>query len=348
MQDTKTTTKYLMEENTARYRRRWSPDPLQDNDSLTKIYNLVQPGSTVLDVGCSIGQLGAVLVKAKRCEVIGVDIDRRSIEEAQKVLTNAYEVDILKTPIETICGKKLFRYIIFADVLEHLVDPVGALKAAQAALAPEGEILISIPNITHASVRLSLLQGKFEYTDEGLLDRTHTFFYTRKSFFELLKRADLELLMLDRTYLGATDGDISVSIGGIVTPEILSAVEREDEATTYQFIARVAPPGPKHLPKMPVDLGADNPKAENMKPTKIEDTVMSLSHSRKTSAIGTVTAEALEVQLANLQGDVLRRLEDQRAYIQALEHHIANLKIQVNGVLSLLPIRLWRRFRRIR
>lgn len=337
-----------MQENTARYRRRWSPNPLGDNDSLTKIYNLVQPGSAVLDVGCSIGQLGAMLVQNKRCEVTGIDIDESSIEEAQKVLTNACVADILKTPIESVCGKKLFRYIIFADVLEHLVDPVGALKAAQAALAPEGEILISIPNITHASVRVSLLQGRFQYTDEGLLDRTHTFFYTRKSFFELLKQAGLELLMLDRTYLGATDGDIPVSIGGMVTPEIISAVEKEDEATTYQFIARVAPSGPKQLPSIPVDLDANKLKVENMNPTKTSDTVMGISHSKKTSAVGTVTAEQLEVQLANLQGHLIRRLEEQKAYIQELEHEISNLKIQVNGVLSLLPIRLWRRFRRIR
>ena len=83
-----------MAESNARYRREWHPDPNYDNDSLTKIYNLVEENSDVLDVGCSIGQLGSILRAQKGCRVTGIDIDPDSVGEAQKVLDSALVSDI--------------------------------------------------------------------------------------------------------------------------------------------------------------------------------------------------------------------------------------------------------------
>lgn len=63
--------------------------------------------------------------------------------------------------------------------MEHLHDPQGIIRFCREKLNEHGCILAHIPNLMHISVMEQLLQGKFEYTDTGLLDRTHIHFFTR-------------------------------------------------------------------------------------------------------------------------------------------------------------------------
>src|SRR6185436_7844996 len=82
--------------------------------------------------------------------------------------------------------------IVCADVLEHLRDPERALRLLLRYLAPDGLLVASIPNVRHASVLLPLLvEGRFRYQDEGILDRTHLRFFTLHEIVELLTRAGL-------------------------------------------------------------------------------------------------------------------------------------------------------------
>ena len=45
-------------------------------------------------------------------------------------------------------------------------------------LKPNGIIYLSVPNIANIYIRSSLLFGRFNYTDKGILDRTHLRFFT--------------------------------------------------------------------------------------------------------------------------------------------------------------------------
>jgi SAM-dependent methyltransferase len=96
-----------------------------------------------------------------------------------------------------------FDVIVFADVLEHFVEPLEVLTMAKRRLKPGGRIVISIPNVAHLTVRLQLLLGSFNYTDRGILDRTHLHFYTKRSLREMISQADLEIV-----HLGATPAPI--------------------------------------------------------------------------------------------------------------------------------------------
>ena len=79
-----------------------------------------------------------------------------------------------------------FDAIVYGDVLEHLSDPLAALVALNRALAADGLVIASVPNVAHLWVRLQLLAGRFEYADRGILDRTHLRFFTRRTFVALL------------------------------------------------------------------------------------------------------------------------------------------------------------------
>ncbi len=89
-----------------------------------------------------------------------------------------------------------FDAIVYGDVLEHLSDPGAVLRALDQTLAPGGTVIVSVPNVAHLWVRLSLLAGRFDYADRGILDRTHLRFFTRRTLRELLGAAGLTVVEL--------------------------------------------------------------------------------------------------------------------------------------------------------
>ena len=67
-------------------------------------------------------------------------------------------------------------------------EPERVLRDVLPLLRPAGgSVVVSLPNVANISVRLSLLFGRFEYADRGIMDRTHVRFYTRKTAVELLE-----------------------------------------------------------------------------------------------------------------------------------------------------------------
>ena len=82
--------------------------------------------------------------------------------------------------------------ILCMDVLEHLVDPWAVLQKLTPLLANKGVIIASIPNIQHYRVLKDLVfRGKFEYQEDGILDRTHLRFFTRRSAIGLMTSTGL-------------------------------------------------------------------------------------------------------------------------------------------------------------
>jgi SAM-dependent methyltransferase len=89
--------------------------------------------------------------------------------------------------------------ILCLDVLEHMVDPWSAMTKLAALLAPGGVLVASIPNVQNYRVILPLLQGRWDYASEGLLDRTHLRFFTRASAIELMECSGLVVDRVDAT-----------------------------------------------------------------------------------------------------------------------------------------------------
>jgi hypothetical protein len=83
--------------------------------------------------------------------------------------------------------------LVFGDVLEHLVDPWAVLFDLAQLVREGGQILACIPNVQHYSIIVNLMRGKWDYQDEGLLDRTHLRFFTLTSIRELFGRAGLQI-----------------------------------------------------------------------------------------------------------------------------------------------------------
>jgi hypothetical protein len=58
-------------------------------------------------------------------------------------------------------------------------------------LAPEGRVVASIPNVQNWAVLKDLIFGRWNYTEEGLMDRTHLRFFTLDGILEMFAQAGL-------------------------------------------------------------------------------------------------------------------------------------------------------------
>ena len=156
---------------------------------------LVPPTSRrVLDVGCSNGELGLSLKhQLPGCTVHGLELNEAHARMAATRLDKVQCVDLDHFDWQQALAGERFDCIIFADVLEHLADPLRHLTAARAALAPQGRIVVSLPNVRHLSALVAIyVQGRFPRRDRGIFDRTHRHWFTLADGEALLREAGLE------------------------------------------------------------------------------------------------------------------------------------------------------------
>ncbi|MCF4175273.1 glycosyltransferase [Vibrio sp. McD22-P3] len=156
------------------------------NDSLHLVSSMVNEHSRVLDVGCYEGALGKHLIETKHCVVDGIEYDKDAAEVAKKYYRNVTVLDLNLLEKQFDQGPT-YDYVIFADVLEHLLTPEKVLSVFKKLLKDDGKIIISVPNVGYQGVIASLAQGEFNYQDTGILDKTHVKFFTRKTIKDLVE-----------------------------------------------------------------------------------------------------------------------------------------------------------------
>lgn len=238
-------------------RYRVEVDPTATNNAHAAMIRLAGRDRRVLEVGCSVGHVTQHLA-ANGNTVVGIELDPRAAEEARQFARAVHVADIDRTPLDELVDGP-FDVVVFGDVLEHLRDPSAALDAACRLLAPNGHLVVSIPNVAHADVRLMLLAGRWEYQEHGLLDDTHLRFFTREGLRALLAASGLVATEIERVTIPMFATNLPVS------PELYGeAVHRfvvsDPEALTFQFVVTARRNGDDVLaraaPVLPV-LGGD-------------------------------------------------------------------------------------------
>lgn len=216
----------------------WAPvDPEAPNNSHAFALELVGCNKRVLELGPAAGHCTRALV-ANGCRVVGIEID----PEAAQVLEQFAErvvIGDLSAPsvVASAIDAERFDVVLGGDVLEHLPDPLGVLRACRAALKPGGYVVLSLPNVAHADVKIHLLAGRFPYQDTGLLDRTHLHFFTLTSIEEMLRDAGLLLVDLKRVTMPVFATELAVD-AATVPAEVLAGAMVDAESETYQFVVR--------------------------------------------------------------------------------------------------------------
>ena len=99
-----------------------------------------------------------------------------------------------------------------------------------------GQLLVlTTPNVANWAMRLGLLAGRWQYTDRGILDRTHTHFFTRKTLEQTLERAGYHIVAFE----------VTAPVPGIGTPIVERAAHAlarlRPSLLAYQFVVSATP-----------------------------------------------------------------------------------------------------------
>ena len=158
--------------------------------------------TTVLDVGCATGALGAHLKETRpSLHVTGIEIDPEMAAVARDRIDHVVEGDVMDVVRGNVLADQRFDCVVLADVLEHLSDPWTAIKLMHDRVEPGGVVVASLPNVRHYSTLLSVfLFKRWPYRDRGIHDRTHLRFFAERNVRELFEGADLEITTFRRQY----------------------------------------------------------------------------------------------------------------------------------------------------
>lgn len=161
-----------------------------DQSDLLKLVH--RRGRSALEIGCAGGNLLKQLSRLGYERITGVEyVD----DVARQAALAVPEATILSGSIDDISDKSLgtgYDLVIVNFVLEHVMNPTAVLTRAVSLLNNGGQVIGALPNVRHWSVTLPLIiGGRFDYEDEGILDKTHYRFFTRKSIRELLEQSGL-------------------------------------------------------------------------------------------------------------------------------------------------------------
>ena len=178
--------------------------------------------------------MGSALKEKTSAEVWGIEFNGEAAavagERLDNVITGKVEDAINELP------DKYFDTIIFADVLEHLVDPYRVIDEIKEKLVPGGELIASIPNVRHWSVIRQLLEGNWKYEKWGIMDSTHLRFFTRQSISDMFEKNGYKITEINCVVIetaGLTSNIISSLKEANINVETL-----EGESKHFQYILK--------------------------------------------------------------------------------------------------------------
>jgi O-antigen biosynthesis protein len=215
---------------------------MKSQNSNSVILKNIKPNSTVLEVGCAHGRMTKYLKETLNCSVDIIEIDEAAGNVAKQWAARAWlgpqqgnvEGDLFDIGLFA-DGSICYDYIIFADVLEHLVHPEKVLSKSKDFLAEEGSVWISIPNIAYNGVIIDLMNDQFTYRETGLLDNTHLRFFTMNSLDRMVKKCGFKIVNEHNLINSMKNSEFKDAYTQII-PQIASLLKHRPGGEVYQMV----------------------------------------------------------------------------------------------------------------
>ncbi len=174
------------------YNEYWRQRGLKLRDKLRQreeiFINWVKEGSSVLDIACGDSPLLLRLKQDKKCQVEGFDISSLIIDEQKKhgILASVKNISADDFKLE-----KHYNYIVFSEILEHLVMPENLIKKVKNSAE---YLMISIPNSAFYRYRTDfLLKGRF-FTQWAYHPSEHLRFWSHIDVLDWLEAQGLKII----------------------------------------------------------------------------------------------------------------------------------------------------------
>jgi methionine biosynthesis protein MetW len=166
-----------------------------------EVQELVPRGARrILDLGCCSGALGAALAARQGAEILGIELDPAYAADAALRLDRVIRGDLDELELDRATFGS-FDCLIAADVLEHLRDPWSVFARAATLLEPGGTAVISVPNVRYWETFVQVgLHGTWPRRDEGIFDRSHLRWFTRRDAVALLEQGGLSVTEISPRY----------------------------------------------------------------------------------------------------------------------------------------------------
>ncbi len=137
----------------------------------------------VLELGCANGRLGRRFKELHPgVQWWGVDLSAEASATAAPHLDRVFTLDLDRADLGVLEGG--FDVVVIGDLLEHLRQPGALLEALCDLTTDDAQIVCCLPNMAHVSVIERLVAGDISYDSVGLLDQTHTRFFSPSSAFK--------------------------------------------------------------------------------------------------------------------------------------------------------------------
>lgn len=117
---------------------------------------------TLLDLPCGDGTLTALFCEHFR-RVVGVDASSAHLEKARRKLPG---VEFHEALLEELAIDERFATVAMLNVLEHVVDPVVALRKAASFLQDDGVLIVHVPNALAVNRKIAVLMGTLSSCEE--------------------------------------------------------------------------------------------------------------------------------------------------------------------------------------
>lgn len=131
----------LLPENIYGHRKRllWIIRQIENRNAISKLKGKTK----VLEIGCGTGTMISIPLASLGYDVLGIDLDKKSIDFANSVNPHANAEFICCDVAEL---NDSYDVIILSEVLEHLGEPGNLLKACHGILTTKGVLIVTVPN----------------------------------------------------------------------------------------------------------------------------------------------------------------------------------------------------------
>jgi 2-polyprenyl-3-methyl-5-hydroxy-6-metoxy-1,4-benzoquinol methylase len=139
----------------------------------------------ILEIGSGLGYLTYALRKTGY-NCVGIDISEKAVNQAKLEFGNHY----ICTSIKDYAEKEIesFDFIILAEVIEHINEPISFFKSLWKMIKPHGRVIITTPNN-------SFYPSDIIWT--GDYPPVHCWWFNEKSFYYIGKILDADIKLID-------------------------------------------------------------------------------------------------------------------------------------------------------